>query len=225
VARTAATRRHTLITIPGGLPPRAALGFSFFPLLLTLERLGYFQAQARPVAETLRLLEEKTALYADPDPAGNPALQLAERLRNRLTVIYSSAERFDAVATRWRGQMAENAKALAFGHVLPEMNHNELVGWKALTDTMRGMSVLFLRDREDHRRIAARMDLTKEIIAAHGPQMADVWSDGTSRLARMFSLISLGDWLSYYLAILHREDPTPVAVIDHLKTELGKVRG
>jgi glucose/mannose-6-phosphate isomerase len=68
------------------------------------------------------------------------------------------------------------------------------------------------------------MDITKGLIAAHSPQIIDCWSEGRSRLARMFSLISLGDWMSYYLAILHREDPTPVTAIDHLKTELGKIR-
>jgi glucose/mannose-6-phosphate isomerase len=127
------------------------------------------------------------------------------------------------VNTRWRGQVAENGKSLAFGHVVPEMNHNELVGWKVLKDDMQKMHVVFLRDKDDHARVQIRMNITREILAQYTPHIMEVWSEGTSLLARMFSLVYLGDWMSYYLAILHGEDPTPVKVIDHLKQELEKV--
>jgi glucose/mannose-6-phosphate isomerase len=212
-----------LITIPGGLPPRAALGYSFFPLLIALGRLGLIKSKVRDIRETLALLEAKAAMYGNPAPPENLALTLAGLLQNRMGVVYSSTERFDAVGTRWRGQIAENAKSLAFGHVLPEMNHNELVGWKVLGDQMREMQVFFLRDKDDHPRVKVRMDITKEIICKYTPHVTEVWSEGSSLLSRIFSLISLGDWMSYYLAILHRVDPTPVEVIDHLKQELGKV--
>jgi glucose/mannose-6-phosphate isomerase len=142
-------------------------------------------------------------------------------LRGRVGIVYSSTERFDSVATRWRGQMAENGKSLMFGHVLPEMNHNELVGWKTLTEQMREMQVMFLRDKADHPRVKTRMDITKGVIAEYTQHITEVWSDGTSLLARMFSLVYLGDWVSFYLAMLHNVDPTPVKVIDYLKDELS----
>ena len=138
-------------------------------------------------------------------------------------MVYSSTERFDAVNTRWRGQIAENGKALAFGHVLPEMNHNELVGWKALRNQMSEMHVIFLRDRMDHPRVQLRMEITRKLIGEYTGHITEIWSEGRSLLARIFSLVYLGDWVSFYLAILHREDPTPVAVIDYLKQELGKI--
>ncbi len=214
--------KQPLITIPGGLPPRAALGYSFFPLLVALGRIGLIKSRPRDIAETVSLLEAKSAELAVLDPAKNPALRLAEQLQGRIGIVYASTERFDAVATRWRGQMAENAKSLMFGHVLPDMNHNELVGWKALTSPMREMQVIFLRDHADHPRVQMRFEFTHRTIARMTDHLAEVWSEGTSLLARMFSLVYLGDWTSYYLAILHREDPTPVAVIDQLKAELGK---
>ena len=222
-ATLAKKHRTPLISIPGGLPPRAALAYSFFPLLIALGRLRLIKNKSREIKETVALLDEKSAAYSNPDPAANRALQLATELRGRLSVIYSSTERFDAVNTRWRGQLAENAKTLSFGHVLPEMNHNELVGWKVLKEQMREMEVVFLRDRGDHPRVQVRMDITKQLIGQYTPHLVEVWSEGTSLLARMFSLVSLGDWVSYYLAILHGEDPRPVAVIDHLKTELAKL--
>lgn len=221
--RLARRSRTPFIKVPGGLPPRAALGYSFFPLLLALTDLGLISNKRNDIKEMLALLEARTQAWTAPDPNTNPALALALQLRNRLVVCYSSTERFDAVNTRWRGQIAENAKALAFGHVLPEMNHNELVGWKVLENLMRDMQVVFLRDRDDHKRVQIRMEVTKTIIGRYTDNVTEVWSEGRGLLARIFSLVCLGDWVSYYLAILHGEDPTPVEVIDLLKRELGKV--
>jgi glucose/mannose-6-phosphate isomerase len=215
-------KRSSIIRIPGGLPPRAALGYSFFPLLLALIRMGFIPKRDRDIRETLTLLGQLRDAYADPTSAENRALQLAQQIRGRIGVVYSSTERFDAVNTRWRGQMAENGKSLLFGNVLPEMNHNELVGWKALGEQMREMQVIFLRDRGDHPRIQRRLEITKEVLAGQTAHIAEVWTEGRSLLARMFSLICLGDWTSFYLAVLHGEDPTPIAVIEYLKNELGK---
>jgi len=223
-AAAARTHRTPLITIPGGLPPRAALFSSFFPLLLALSRLGFIGSKLRDINETIALLQEKAEAYGIPDPDTNPALRIASLLQHRIGVIYSSTERFDAVSIRWRGQIAENAKSLCFGHVLPEMNHNELVGWRSLTPQMREMQVLFLRDRQDHPRIAARADITREVVGRYTPNVADIWSEGRSLLARIFSLVTMGDWVSYYLAILHHQDPTPVEVIDELKSRLAAIK-
>jgi len=222
-ATLARARRSPLLTVPGGLPPRAALGYSFFPLLIALARMGFITDRGRAIAETIRLLEQKSALYAQAEIADNLPLMLAGRLKGRLGVVYSSTERFDSVNTRWRGQIAENAKSLAFGHVLPEMNHNEIVGWKVLTEQMRETQVFFLRDKQDHPRIRIRMDITKNLVSEYAPRVTEVWSEGSSLLARIFSLVHLGDWLSFYLAVLHGEDPTPVSVIDTLKKELAGV--
>jgi glucose/mannose-6-phosphate isomerase len=221
--KLARSKKSPVIKVPGGLPPRAALGYSFFPLLIALGRLGLIKKKSRDISETMAMLEQKALEYSKPDPDTNKALQLAQQLRGKLGVFYSSTERFDAVNTRWRGQVAENGKSLAFGHVLPEMNHNELVGWKVLKEQMREIQVMFLRDREDHKRIRVRMDITKGIISQYTPHVVEVWSEGNSLLTRMFSLVYLGDWVSFYLAILHGEDPTPVKVIDHLKQELEKI--
>jgi len=222
--KTEALARKTgadLITVPGGLPPRAALAYSFFPLLLALSRAGFTGDHSRAIRETVALLEKRSALYADPHGPGNRALELAQMLRGRIGVIYSGAERFDSVNLRWRGQIAENAKSLAFGHVLPEMNHNELVGWKVLREPMREMQVFILRDRDDHTRVAMRMAITAKVIAKYTEHVQEVWSEGSSLLARIFSLVYLGDWMSFYLAMLHGVDPKPVEVIDQLKQEMA----
>jgi len=222
-AALARRRRSPLILIPGGSPPRAALGYSFFPLLIALSRMGLIRTKQRAIRETIALLEEKSPLYATPDSTTNPSLQLAELMQGKITVLYSSTEHMDAANTRWRGQIAENAKALCFGHVLPEMNHNEIVGWHTLHEQMKDMQVIFLRDAGDHPRVKIRMDISRQILREYTPHLTEVWSEGTSLLARMFSLLYLGDWVSFYLAMLHRVDPTPVRVIDRLKQELAGV--
>ena len=104
------------------------------------------------------------------------------------------------------------------------MNHNELVGWKVLTDLMKQMHVIFLKDSGSHKRVAVRESITKQVVSQYTPNTSEVWSEGKSLLARMFSLIHVGDWVSFYLAILNNEDPTPVKVIDFLKGELAKVK-
>lgn len=221
IATMARSKRHMLITIPGGLPPRAALGYSFFPLLITLSRLGLVSHKAKDIGETIQLLDERAGLYGNPDPSTNKALQMAGHLRNRFGVLYAATGIPGAVATRWRGQIAENAKAMAWTHLLPEMNHNEIVGWRIPQEQLKETAVVFLRDRGDHKRVQRRIDLTRGILADTTTHIHEIWSEGASPLARMFSLIYLGDWVSYYLAILHGIDPTPVTTIDHLKEQLA----
>lgn len=213
---------HPLIKIPKGYPPRAALGYSFFTILITLSRLGCVKSKAKEIRETIVLLKRKSATYTKFRSSSNEALRIARFLKGKLPVIYSATENLDSVNLRWRTQLAENAKVLAFGNILPEMNHNELVGWKVLRSLMKEIAVVFLRDRKEHPRVRVRLDLTRSIVSKYTPHVVEIQSEGKSRLARMFSLVYLGDWVSYYLALLNGEDPTPVEVIDYLKTELAK---
>ncbi len=215
---------HPRIQLPSGLQPRAALGYSFFPLLVTLAANGYAKNKTKDIAETAALVRALALKYESPDSPANEALALAEKLRGKLPIIYSSTERFDSINLRWRGQMEENAKQLAYGNVFPELNHNELVGWKVNGELLRQTAVVVLRDREDHRRVAARMEITGRIIREYASTVTEVHSQGKSLLARTFSLIHLGDWTSYWLALLNNEDPTPVSAIDFLKKKLSELK-
>jgi len=222
-AQMAKKFKQPLITIPKGYPPRAALGYSFFPMLMAFTKMKLIKPREADLKETILMLKKKSKEYGVLSDK-NPAFQLAKQLFMKLPIVYTAAERFDVVNLRWRGQIAENAKQLAFGHVLPEMNHNELVGWKVLRRMMEeDMVVLFLRDKFDHERVQLRMNITKDIVNQYASKVIEVHSEGKSLLTRLFSLIYLGDWVSYYLAILNGVDPTPVKVIDYLKNELGKV--
>ncbi len=221
-ARLATKYGHPIIFVPKGYPPRAALGYSFFPMLSALATMKVISPKTKDIRETISLLKRKSQKYSALN-AQNTALETAKHLYTKLPIIYSSADHFDVVNLRWRGQLAENAKTLSFGNLLPEMNHNELVGWKVLRRIMQDMTVVFLRDKGDHKRVKIRMDITKDIASQYASSVIDLQSEGKSLLARMFSLIYLGDWVSFYLAVLNGVDPTPVRVIDYLKNELSKL--
>ena len=213
---------HPCILIPGGFHPRAALAYSFFPILAALSRLGIVRSKARAIGETIAVLDEMVALNSDVTSSENRALKIASAIHGTIPVIYSSLH-LEAVNLRWRTQISENAKQLAYGNVLPEMNHNEIVGWKALPALQKSLSVVFLADRETHRRVLHRELLTQEALRPRASGVMVVESRGRSRLARTFSLVHMGDWVSFFLAILNREDPSPVRAIDALKANLRTV--
>ena len=224
VERLATKYKYPYIKIPGGLPPRAALGYSFFPTLITVAKLGFCKSQKKEIKETLALLRTLSTRYSNLVSSDNRALTIATSLHGKLPVVYSAADKFDTVNTRWRGQINENAKTLAFGHVFPELNHNEIVGWEVLNDIMSKIHVVILRDKDDYKRIQVRMDTTKNIIEGLPDGITEVYSHGKSLLARTFSLLYLADWISFYLAMLNHVDPSPVKKIDLLKATLSRVK-
>jgi len=228
LAELAKKNRNKTITLPGGLQPRAALAYSFFPILTLLAvKSELFGAEVREetergIEETIALLDKLAKKYSAGPKGSNPAFALAEKINGRIPVIYSGSDKLDTANLRWRGQIQENAKYLAFGNLLPEMNHNEINGWSHPKEMVGSFLPIFLRDRDDHDRIATRLDITKRIISKSSGAAQEVRSQGESLLARLFSLIYLGDWVSYYLALLNGTDPSPVPVIENLKKQLAK---
>ncbi|MCK4384633.1 MAG: bifunctional phosphoglucose/phosphomannose isomerase [candidate division Zixibacteria bacterium] len=213
----------TWVNIPKGFQPRAALGYSFVPILVMLERLGFVQGEKDQIKGTKDFLSSNRSKYEmELGVEKNFAKKNASELHKKLPLIYAATDHFDAVSTRWKGQICENAKMLAFSNVFPEFNHNELVGWKILSEYRDDLIVVILKDREDHPRIKTRMEIVKGIIEKEGVRVIEAESCGETLLSRIFSLIQLGDFISFYLAILNGEDPTPVKVIDFLKNELAK---
>ena len=223
VGKIASQREIPCVSLPKSFQPRAALGYSFVPVLVMLERLGFVDGEQEHINQAGEFLFSNRGKYGlNIDADRNEAKKLALRLHRKLPIIYASCDRFDAVSTRWKGQLCENAKMLAFNNVFPEFNHNELVGWKVLSDYRDDLIVVVLRDREDHPRIQRRMEIVKGIIEDQKVEVIEAESSGENLLSRIFSLIQLGDFVSFYLAVLNKEDPSPVKVIDYLKEELAK---
>lgn len=216
-----------VIVLPGGLQPRCALGYSFFPMLTTFVHHKALGRKAgsetrKALDELVPLLEQKAALYSKPDKS-NPAFALAKQLHGVLPVFYSASDLVDTVNLRWRGQMHENAKQLAFGNFLPEMNHNEINSWSNPADIVANTAVVLMRDRDEHPRVALRFDAMKKLIGRKAGRLVEVQGEGEHLLTRMFSLIYLGDWTSYYLALMNGVDPTAIPLISKLKKTLASL--
>jgi glucose/mannose-6-phosphate isomerase len=140
-------------------------------------------------------------------------------LFRKMPVIYA-ADGYNGVATRFRQQINENSKMLCWHHILPEMNHNELVGW---AEQHPECAVVFLRNETDYFRTQARMEISKEIMLQRTPHVLEIWSKGGSHLERSLYLIHLTDWASCYLADRKGIDAVEVNVINHLKGSLAKI--
>lgn len=215
----------TFIEIPKGLPPRCALGYlSIIPLYILAE-LGLASDVEPSLSQTVKVLEELKNNNLQPrvGQKENIAKSIALKLLNKFTIIYSASIHFDVCATRLRGQIAENAKALSSSHVFPEMNHNEIVGWQNPRRLFKNFTVLCLRDKGLHQRVAKRMDITADILEKEGVSLIEIWSRGEDLLSRIFSLIYIGDFISYYLAILYGIDPAPVEKVTYLKKRLAEI--
>jgi len=225
IAKMAKSDSNACVIIPSGLPPRCALGYSFFPLLALMSKIGVISDKSKDIEETIDTLRDmnKNLVGAAVAEKKNPAKRIAASIQGKYAIIYGGQDHIDCVITRWRGQIAENSKALASTHVFPEMNHNEIVGWENPKKMLKDFVVIILRDKADHPRTSKRMDITKIIIKKKAGQILEVKSLGSSLLARVFSLIYIGDFASYYLAILNKRDPSPVESVMYLKTELGKI--
>ena len=210
------------IVIPQGYPPRSALGYLSIPVLVLLSRLGFISEKDKDIREISALLAKMRDTMLSPEISDekNQAKRIAQDLAGKYAVIYGASRHTDCVVARWRGQIAENAKALSSSHLFPEMNHNEIMGWMHPRNVLKDITALILRDKQDHPRVSKRMDITMSIIRKEGVKVVEVHSLGQSLLARLFSLVYIGDFVSLYLAALNGVDPTPVAVIEGLKAKL-----
>jgi len=211
------------IRIPGGRPPRCSIGYLLLPTMLILSKIGIGSAISREdILSAISHLEELSKKIGPESPyEANISKQLANRMFGKIPLIYAS-QRMEAVAIRWRTQINENGKMIAIHHVFPEMNHNEIVGWEEIGSFGKLIHVVLIRDEEDGERISARMDVTLSLIREKSGGVDEVRTEGKGRFSRMLHAIYIGDFTSFYLAVLRRVDPTPVKTIDLLKKELAE---
>lgn len=222
LAALAEERGLPLVRFAYDSQPRAALGYSFALPLGLLCRLGLLRDCRADLEEALRVMETQQAEIGAGVPAArNAAKALAGRLAERLPVIYGAGF-LAAVANRWKTQLNENAKTWAFFESLPELHHNAVVGLGLPEPVRERAVVVMLRSSLDHARVQARWEATRELLAREGVASEAMQARGESRLAHMLSLVQLGDYVSYYLALLAGVDPTPVEPIVFLKQRLAK---
>ena len=211
-----------LITIPSGLQPRAALALSFVPMLYLFKSLNLIEIKKiNDLIKEIDKIELMRDVY-NKETNENPAYLLSKKIYQTLPIIYGENESLAILAVRWKGQLSENAKMLAYHNELPEMNHNEIVGWENNLDLINKISIIWLKDKSDHNRTKIRQNSTKNIIDNLAARHEIVSVEGLTKVERYLNMIHLGDWVSFWCAILHKTDPTPVTKIDKLKEILSK---
>lgn len=199
--------------VPAGEQPRAMLAYSLIQQLYLLKKYGLTSDQY------IKDLQSVTTLLSNHEESvRDEALAVAQKLHNHMPVIYADSS-FGGVATRFKQQINENGKELCWDHVLPEMTHNELVGWAGGNDSI---APIYLATDFDHPRTTHRWSISKEIIGKHTSNITEIKAEGDSQVAQIFYLIHLTDWVSYFLSELKNIDPTEVKVIHYLKGEMSK---
>jgi glucose/mannose-6-phosphate isomerase len=214
-----------VIRVPAGMPPRAALGALFTPLIALVSKWGIYPVTDEELDSAVRKsrkLVEKYSLGAD--PVDSRALQLAKRLYGKTPIIYSGDGLLCAAAYRWKCQLNENSKSMAFANHFPELGHNEIMGWECPERLRSDYFLVMLRDGEDHPRVQRGMEAAYKMLEplASGAVLIDSEGDRgrAGRLGRLLSVILLGDFTSVYLAVEYGRDPTPIEKIERMKEEL-----
>ena len=203
------------ILLPGNWSsPRACLGFSFVQQLYIMNKLGFISDKFKK-----ELKASIDLIKFDMDSIKSEAQKIAKQMFGTIPIIYTT-DRMESVAVRLRQQICENAKMLCWHHVIPEMNHNELVGWK---DPDKRVSVLFLRNKDDYPRNAIRMDINSKIIGNLCDTVLETYSKGQSLIEKNMYFVHLGDWISWFLSDMRGVDSIEIDVIDYLKGELAKI--
>lgn len=210
------SEKHHLdhILLPAGWPsPRACLGYSLVQQLFILKYLKLISGQ---IIDQIRIASD--LITFEQDDIKSKAEKIASLLQSKIPVIYT-VSRTESVAKRWRQQLNENSKTLCWHHVIPEMNHNELVGWKGKNEEI---AIIFLRYKDDSKKVHLRLDLTKQIVGKLSSHVIEIFAKGQSLSEKMIYLTHLGDWVSWYLSQLNGMDASEIEVIDFLKSKLEK---
>ena len=222
LGRRATERGAAVITVPDDAPaPRAAFGYLVFAPIGAFEAMGVIPTVAEDMVETVRVLAELSGDLG-PDQAGNPAVALARDLAGKVPVVWGAEGVGSVAASRWKTDLNENAKVPAFASSLPELDHNEVVGWSE--DAGEAFGLIALRTNGEHPDVAARFPVSVEIAESAGLSAREVWGRGDSAMAQLLSLVMLGGATSVYLAFERGVDPTPIEAIDRLKRALSEHR-
>lgn len=214
VLETCKSKNYDCIVVPGGMPPRSCLGYSLTQLFFVLGFHKIIDTNYKAELEAaVKLIDsEENNIIAE-------AKTIAEKIKGKIPVLYATTNN-EGIAIRFRQQLNENSKILCWHQVVPEMNHNELVGWTEKNDNL---SVLFFLDKDEYSRNLARVEINKEVIKKYTSNITEIYSKGNSIIEKAIYFIHLGDWISVTLGEMRGVDLMEVNVINHLKSKLSEL--
>jgi glucose/mannose-6-phosphate isomerase len=217
-------REVPFVKIPSGIQPRAATAYLLFPSILFLKKIGLLKTVIdADIQETIAVTQDFVAMNnKDVPEENNQAKQLAKKIFNTIPQIYGWGI-YTPIAKRWRHQLNENSKVIARTDVVPECNHNDIVGWSANPEISKLFSCILLRDKDEEIiDITTRFSFMRDLFRNTAGNIIEVSPKGKSQLAKMMYLMCLGDFTSCYLAVLRGIDPSPVDIITELKKRLAE---
>ncbi len=211
------------VKLPTGYPPRSAIPYLFFPLVISLKKLGILSGVNDEIREAITVLKKVREEIKPENPTlQNIAKQIAKGVKGSIPFICGFGF-YRSIALRIKTQFNENGKTPAKSETFPELNHNETVGWTGLRELTKNFSVILIRDNQEPLEIRTRIDVTRKLVFDSGAKnVLEIYARGVAKLARMLSVMYIGDFASVYLGVLYGFDPTPVKIIDELKLQLDK---
>ncbi len=219
IEKIAAENKIPVVKVLPGYQPRYSLGLSFFSLLKVFQELQLIENQDDIVNSVIELWKKKGEEYSQEN---NAAYNYAEQLIGFIPLVYSAADITSAAGYRLKCQFNENSKLHSFHNVIPELNHNEIIGWESYGEKEFNAKLINIIDDEYHPQVKKRFLITTELAAKNGVDVINLESSENEFKLRLMDLIYLGDWISYYLAVLRGYDPTEITNINILKERLAK---
>jgi glucose/mannose-6-phosphate isomerase len=209
-----------VIPLPGGFQPRGAVAYMIVAALEVAALCGAGPRLTPEIDVAASHIEQLVTEWG-PDAAEDSLAKTIARGLHGTTPVIAGAGLTSPIAYRWKTQINENAKQPCFWNEVPELDHNEIVGWEGARELGR-FSAVFLDDSDAHPRVKERMDLTERLIADNAAASFRLQTRGQTAIERVISLVLLGDLVSIYLAALRGVDPGPVKVLDELKAALAE---
>lgn len=200
-----------------GFQPRYALWINFFTLLKIFDNLKLLSNQNGVVIKAIELLKNRGKEFSTEN---NKPLDIAKDIIGFIPLVYGVSDYSSAVATRLKGQFNENSKLHAFFNNYPELDHNEIIGWESFNPEKLNLKLINIIDEDYNSQVKKRFEITTDIINKSGCEVIELKSELPDFKLRLLDLIYLGDWISYYLAILRAYSPTEIDNINYLKEHL-----
>jgi len=204
------------IKIPGGMQPRYAIAYLLFPLLVVLKKIRFIK-EGTDLGKVIKNLKEtRDELTPDVKTKDNPAKRIAVRLRGKIPLVYGFGK-FESIALRAKAQFNENSKIHSFSDNFPEISHNTVEGWESPKELSKAFAVIFIRDRDEDKEMRTRIEFTEDAVKSAGVSVIEIRSVYHSDLSRILSVMYMLNFVSIYLGILYRKDPSKTELLTDLK--------
>lgn len=193
--------------------PRMAPGYTIIGTLLILIKSGLISISDEDMSNVVNSMNnEKENIKLE-------AMSLAQKLQGAIPLFFA-AEHLYGNTHILRNQINETAKSFAAYEDIPELNHHLMEGFKNSQD--KKLFAIFLFSNMYADKHAKRMKITEDVVGKNNIEHFEYVAKGESKLSQIFTTLSFGGYLSFYLGILYGQDPSLIPWVDYFKEQLKK---